>query len=118
MFGPPGFWTMAPLHYTAKFDPFSFLGLRPPPPPSTLAQSKERKGSNFAIWQPCFQRICKKVDDISALSVFPQKEHKIITFCYAKFVQFSGKRQNVEMRLPELGPAARWSEGRERVSTF
>ena len=25
-----------------------------PPTPSTLAQSKERKGSNFAIWQPCF----------------------------------------------------------------
>ena len=23
-----------------------------PPTPSTLAQSKERKGSNFAIWQP------------------------------------------------------------------
>ena len=23
--------------------------------PSTLAQSKERKGSNFAIWQPCAQ---------------------------------------------------------------
>ena len=23
------------------------------PPPSTLAQSKERKGSNFAIWQHC-----------------------------------------------------------------
>ena len=48
----------------AKFDPFlsldcarvegaprpppSTLGLRPPP--STLVQSKERKGSNFAIW--------------------------------------------------------------------
>ena len=29
----------------------SFPGLCPPP--STLAQSKERKGSNFAIWQPC-----------------------------------------------------------------
>ena len=25
MFGPSGFWTMAPLHYTAKFD--SFLSL-------------------------------------------------------------------------------------------
>ena len=22
--------------------------------PSTLAQSKERKGSNYTIWQPCF----------------------------------------------------------------
>ena len=33
VFGPSGFLTMAP--------------------PSTLAQSKERKGYNFAIWQPC-----------------------------------------------------------------
>ena len=39
---------MAPLHYAAKFNPF-FPWLAP----STLAQSKERKGSNFAIWQPC-----------------------------------------------------------------
>ena len=37
----------------------SFPWIAPPhPPPSapkpyTLAQSKERKGSNFAIWQPC-----------------------------------------------------------------
>ena len=33
----------------AKFDPF--LSLDCAPTPSTLAQSKERKGSNFAIWQ-------------------------------------------------------------------
>ena len=51
VFGPSGFWTMAPLHYAAKFDPF--LSLDCAPTPSTLAQSKERKGSNFAIWQPC-----------------------------------------------------------------
>ena len=50
MFGPSGFWTMAPLHYAAEFDPF--LSLDRDPTPSTLAQSKERKGSNFAIWQP------------------------------------------------------------------
>ena len=25
MFGPSGFWTMAPLRYTAKFDPFLSL---------------------------------------------------------------------------------------------
>ena len=49
VFGPSGFWTMAPLRYTAKFDPF--LSLDCTPTPSTLAQSKERKGSNFAIWQ-------------------------------------------------------------------
>ena len=51
VFGPTGFWTMAPLHYAAKFDPF--LSLDCAPTPSTLAQSKERKGSNFAFWQPC-----------------------------------------------------------------
>ena len=39
---------MAPLRYAAKFDPF--LSLDCDPAPSTLAQ--ERKGSNFAIWQP------------------------------------------------------------------
>ena len=48
--GPSGFWTMAPLGYAAKFDPF--LSLDGTPTPSTLAPSKERKGSNFAIWQP------------------------------------------------------------------
>ena len=49
MFGPSGIWTMAPLRYAAKFDPF--LSLDCAPTPSTLAQSKERRGSNFAIWQ-------------------------------------------------------------------
>ena len=44
---------MAPLRCAAKFDPF--LSLDCAPTPSTLAQSKERKGSNFAIWQPCQQ---------------------------------------------------------------
>ena len=50
IFRSSGFWTMAPLRYAAKFDPF--LSLDCAPTPSTLAQSKERKGSNFAIWQP------------------------------------------------------------------
>ena len=50
MFGPSGFWTMAPLRYAAKFDPFLSLDCAP-----TLNQSKERKGSNFVIWQPCDQ---------------------------------------------------------------
>ena len=40
---------MAPLRCAAKFDPF--LSFDCAPTPSTLAQSKERKGSNFAIWQ-------------------------------------------------------------------
>ena len=34
----------------AKFDPFHSLDCAPTT--STLVQSKERKGSNFAIWQP------------------------------------------------------------------
>ena len=42
---------MAPLRCAAKFDPF--LSLDFDLAPSTLAQFKERKGSNFAIWQPC-----------------------------------------------------------------
>ena len=50
VFGPSGFRTMAPLRCAAKFDPF--LSLDCAPTPSTLAQSKERKGSNFDIWQP------------------------------------------------------------------
>ena len=37
--------------YAAKFDPF--LSLDCAPAPSTLAQSRERKGSNYAIWQHC-----------------------------------------------------------------
>ena len=53
VFGPSGFWTMAPLHYAAKFDPF--LSLVCAHTPSTLAQSKERRGSNFANRQPCLQ---------------------------------------------------------------
>ena len=47
---------MAPLRYAAKFDPFFSLDCAPTLP-STLAQSKERKGSNFAIWQPCSQEV-------------------------------------------------------------
>ena len=57
VFGFSGFWTIAPLRYAAKFDPF--LSLDCAPTPSTLAQSKERKGSNFAIWQHCC--LCRSV---------------------------------------------------------
>ena len=31
--GPSGFWTMAPLRYAAKFDPFLSLDCAPRPPP-------------------------------------------------------------------------------------
>ena len=50
VFGPSGYWTMAPLCYAAKLD--SFLSLDCVPTPSNLVQSKERKGSNFAICPP------------------------------------------------------------------
>ena len=33
VFGPSGFWTMAPLRYAAKFDPFLSLDCAPRPPP-------------------------------------------------------------------------------------
>ena len=33
VFGPSGFWTMAPLRYAAKFDPFLSLDCAPHPPP-------------------------------------------------------------------------------------
>ena len=45
VFGPSGFWTMAPLRYAAKFDPF--LSLDCARVEGVGAQSKERKGSNF-----------------------------------------------------------------------
>ena len=61
LFDPSGFWTTAPLRYAAKFDPF--LSLDCAPTPSTLAQSKERKGSNFAIWQPWFQASPESSDE-------------------------------------------------------
>ena len=53
---------MAPLCYAAKFNPF--LSLDCAPTPSSLAQSKERKGSNFAIWQPCL-KVLNKEDDMN-----------------------------------------------------
>ena len=43
---------MAPLCYAAKFDPFLSLDCSPTPSALHPPQSKERKGSNFAIWQP------------------------------------------------------------------
>ena len=57
---------MALLCYTAKFDPF--LSLDCAPTSSTLEQSKERRGSNFAIWQLCTERPicsvpCDSIDD-------------------------------------------------------
>ena len=47
---------MAPLRCAAKFEPYPSLDCAPRP--STLAQSKEKKGSNFAIWQHWDQAPC------------------------------------------------------------
>ena len=52
-FGPSGFWTITPVSCAAKFDPFLSLDCAPTATPSTLVQSKQRKGSIFAIWQAC-----------------------------------------------------------------
>ena len=38
------------------------------PAPSTLAQSKERKGSNFAIWKPCYQTISQRKENYSSVN--------------------------------------------------
>ena len=46
VFGPSGLWTMSPLRCAAKFDPF--LSLDCARVGGVGAQSKERKGSNFA----------------------------------------------------------------------
>ena len=43
MFGPSGFWTMAPLRYAAKFDPF--LSLDCAPTPSTLCPQALQPGA-------------------------------------------------------------------------
>ena len=41
VFGPSGFWTMAPLRYAAKFDPLD------PPTPSTLSAIQGKEGTKF-----------------------------------------------------------------------
>ena len=54
------------------------------PPPSTLAQSKERKGSNFAIWQPCLHCLSSFVTSIrswrflSAVPFFPRRSSTLM----------------------------------------
>ena len=47
--------------------------------PSTLVQSKERKGSNFAIWQPCIQTHLKKLFAGIHSVNFDAEEKHIIT---------------------------------------
>ena len=49
VFGPSGFWTMAPLRYAAIFDPFHSLDCAMVE--GGGEQSKERNGSNFAVQQ-------------------------------------------------------------------
>ena len=60
----------------AKFDPF--LSLECGPTPSTLAQSKERKGSNFAIWQPwCRLENCCKWNSRTWSEITPFATHSM-----------------------------------------
>ena len=75
VFGPLGFWTLAPLRYAAKCDPFH---LDCAPTPSTLAQSKERKGSNFAIWQPWFKEIILVIQDRDRKLRIPIKHDELV----------------------------------------
>ena len=55
------------LRYAAKFDPF--LPLDCARVEGVGAQSKERKGSNFAIWQPCRQEHWRAVGQRPRLRV-------------------------------------------------
>ena len=50
---------MAPLRYAAKFDPFLSLDCARVEGVGAQSKGKERKGSNFAIWQPCHQEKSK-----------------------------------------------------------
>ena len=68
MFGPSGLKDYGSATLRCNIWSLSFLGLHPPP--STLVQSEERKGSNVATWQHWLQdgkrlkeavgRMCKK----------------------------------------------------------
>ena len=49
------------------------------PTPSTLAQSKERKGSNFAIWQPCPQALNKEESPRSEATPGDSRPHGVAT---------------------------------------
>ena len=82
---------MAPLRYAAKFDPF--LSLDCAPTPSTLAQSKESKGSNFAVWQPW------------------------LTFLFSLYSLQDGSLQNGD-HLLAIGDVRLWGMGAEQVAAI
>ena len=52
VFGSSGFWATVWLRYAALQNLIPSFPWIAPPLPSTMAQSKERKGSSFAIWPP------------------------------------------------------------------
>ena len=70
---------MAPIRCAAKFDPF--LSLDCAPMPSTLAQSKERKRSNFAIWQPCLLINSKRNNFRQHLMIHTGERPFVCKFC-------------------------------------
>ena len=53
-----GLW----LHNATLQNFDAFLSLDCAPTPSNLVQSKERKGLNFAIWQPCNENLPSRFD--------------------------------------------------------
>ena len=58
VFGPLGFWTMAPLRYAAKFDPFLSLDCAPTPSPPWRSPRKGRDqilpSGNLELARPSF----------------------------------------------------------------
>ena len=56
VFGPSGFWTMAPLRYAAKFDIWQPCSKDPSKDPSTLSSSSSKRGP------------CKRVQEIVTAS--------------------------------------------------
>ena len=112
VFCPLGFWTMAPLRYAAKFDPFLSLGCAPTP--STLAQSKERKGSNFAIWQPCTHSILLSSPRFIVSSIHLLSKNTIMNTTF-RFTSVFEKPPNttttdLEQSVERLSPNATWIE--------
>ena len=93
---------MAPLHSTAKFDPF--LSLDCAPMPSTLAQSKERKGSNLAIWQPWNKGATKKSAPMPTLSVHSRLLYPRLVDVMLKCVRSGRPMIHLVMAWAIVGP--------------
>ena len=58
--------------------------------PSAMSQSKERKGSNFAIWQPCTYILVLAIDRPTVSAALRQ---------VAQFAQDAGVAGRVELQV-------------------